>query len=79
MRRIAMAGKVGEKGRDQVRKRVDAGRALVDDQIGTMRKAADELMEIKPVKATLDLAVGTINNATNFVRKQLDLTRERAR
>ncbi len=59
--------------------RVDAGRKLVDDQVATMRATADELMSIKPVKATLDMISGTITNVTNFFKKQLDLTRERAK
>lgn len=79
MRRIVMAQRVGVKAREQTRRRVDATRKLVDDQIETLRRAADELMEIKPVGATLDLLVGTIDNTANFIKKQAELTRERAR
>lgn len=78
MRRIVMV-RVGERGREQARRRVDAGRKLVDDEIATLRRAADELLEIAPVKATLDLVVGTIDNVANFIKKQAELTRERAR
>lgn len=79
MRRLIMARRVGEKAREQTRRRVDATRKLVDDQIETLRRAADELMEIAPVKATLDLVVGTIDNTANFIKRQAELTRERAR
>lgn len=79
MRRIVMAQRVGETAREQTRKRVDATRKLVDDQIATLRRAADELMEIAPVKATMDLLVGTIDNTANFIKKQAELTRERVK
>lgn len=79
MRRIVMAQRVGVKAREQTRRRVDATRKLVDDQIATLRRAADELLEIKPVGATLDLLVGTIDNTANFIKRQAELTRERAR
>jgi len=72
-----MAGKVGETGREQARKRVDAGRKLVDDEIRTLQESANKLLDIAPVESVLDLVVGTIDNTANFIKKQIDLTRER--
>ena len=71
--------RMGEKGREQTRKRVKTVTKLVDDEIATLQKSANELLEIAPVKSVLDLMVGTINNTANFIKKQAELTRERAR
>ncbi len=71
--------RVGRRGREQVKRRADASRKLVDDEIATLRKAADELLDIAPVKAGLDLVVGSIDNVSKFIKKQADLTRERVR
>lgn len=74
-----MVGKVGEKGRVQTRKRVNAVTKLVDNEIATLRKSANELLGVAPVKSVVDLVVGTIDNTANFIKKQADITRERAR
>lgn len=74
-----MVGKVGEKGRVQTRKRVNAVTKLVDSEIATLRKSANELLGVAPVKSVVDLVVGTIDNTANFIKKQADITRERAR
>ncbi len=74
-----MSRRVGGRGRAQVRKRADASRKLVDDEIATLQKVVDEVLDIAPVKATLDLVVGSIDNVSKFIKKQADLTRERIR
>lgn len=70
---------VGERGRQQTRKRVDAGRKLIDDQIKTLRKSTDELLDVAPVKSVVGLVAGTIDNLASFVKKQAELTRARVR
>lgn len=78
MRRIVMA-RVGEKGREQVKRRIDSARLTIDNELNTLRKTVDTTLEIKPVQAAVELVVGTIDNIGSFIRKQADLTRERAR
>lgn len=70
-----MARRVSDKVSTGVKARIDSGRKLIDTEIRTFRDAADELLSLKPVAATVDIVNKTGTAIATFVKEQADILR----
>jgi len=66
-----VAGKVER----NIRERVASARETASRQVEVVRTAVRELLSLKPVAATVDLVVDTIDNVGDFLKKQAEIFR----
>jgi hypothetical protein len=66
---------VGETVKSNIKSRLDSGKALINNEISTLKETADYLKAIKPVQGAVHLVVDTIDNVGKFIKEQCEITR----
>jgi len=59
-----------------IKQRVDATKTLARTEINIVKTGVTDLIALRPVKAVVDVVIGTLDNAGDFIKKQAEITRE---
>lgn len=70
-----MAMEVPGKVERNVKDRASSVRAVVNEEVNTVRTAIRDLVALKPIKAVVGLTVDTLDNVGDLVLKNADITR----
>jgi len=68
--------KVGKEVEVKLKKRLDAGRTFIDEQLTAFRSAVEKTIKLMPVQAAVLFVGDTIENVTKLIGRQAEITRE---